>query len=117
MTYAGGVSAHPPIERIWACPLGCGVRKRTMVGGTISVTHQCNLKSGLDVPLQQANRHGLIGRAHHVIHIPRGDMSNGDVVQAGGMMAVQSHRPDGSYDTVVFAPPARTTAGGKDLHG
>lgn len=118
MTYADVVSpGHPPIERFWECPLQCGVRKRTMRGGNISVTHQCRERSGLDVPLQQAGRYGLIKPAHHVVHVPRGDMSNGDPVQQRGNMAVHAYRPDGSHDTVVFAPPAGARAKGENARG
>lgn len=114
MTYAGVMTYNPPIERFWECPLQCGTRKRTVKGGTITVTHQCPERGGLDVPLQAAGRHGLIGRPHHVVHVPRGDYTNGDLIHPSGRMAVHAYRPDGSHDTVVFAPTARASGLGED---
>jgi hypothetical protein len=61
------------------------------------------------VPMQEAGRHGLLHRAHHIVHVPRGDYIRGETVgrdQQHGIMAAHAYRPDGSHDTVVFAPTA-----------
>lgn len=68
--------------------------------------HQCSAHGGVDIPLQQANRYGLIGPAHSIALVDRGDYVGRERVQHGGTMAVHARRPDGSHDTTVFAPTA-----------
>ena len=68
--------------------------------------HPCGEHGGIDVPLQLADRHGIIGEAQTLEVVERGDWIGTEQVQHGGAMAVHSKRPDGSYDTVVFAATA-----------
>ena len=56
--------------------------------------------------MQEADRHGIVGPAHHIRLIERGDWIGRERTQHGGVMAVHSERPDGSHDTRVFAPAA-----------
>lgn len=95
--------------RVWECP-SCGFRKRTTQPGAITPMHPCSEHDGLDIPLQQAGRHGTVGPAHKIKVIERGDWVGAEQVQHGGIMAVHSYRPDGSHDTVVFAPTATAAA-------
>ena len=102
---------HDPMDptQVWECP-GCGLRKRTTNPRTTSVTHPCPRHHLIDVPLQRADRHGIIGTPHHIRLIDRGDWIGSDLVQHGGTMAVHAERPDGSHDTIVFPPTATTHA-------
>lgn len=66
--------------------------------------HRCPEHNGIEVPLQEADRHGIVGLANHVETVERGDYIGDEQLQHGSVMAVHSKRPDGSHDTVVFAP-------------
>lgn len=68
---------------------------------------------GLQVPYQEADRHGVVGARLHLRAVQRGDMSNGDELpNKAGVMAVHAVRPDGSHDTYAYAPTARSVLRG-----
>lgn len=89
----------------WECP-ACGARHQTTDPRVAGRSHPCPVHGGLSVPMQRAGRYGIEGERHHIRFIERGDYINGDQVQHGAVMAVESHRSDGSHDTRVFAPTA-----------
>lgn len=104
--------------RWWWCPLQCPTHRKTTEPGVITPMHQCPERGGLDVPLQQGNRYGLKKR-NHVELVSRGDYMNGalwhrDDTGRRGIMAAHLHRPDGSFDTTVFAPAAGAVGRGEN---
>lgn len=110
MTYdhaMNGAVLLDPKPTIWQCPM-CDARHTTDDPRVARRTHPCPNAGGIDIPMQRADRHGIIGHRHHVALIERGDYIGDEMVQHGPTMAVQSYRPDGSYDTTVFAPTGYT---------
>ena len=100
--------------RMWECP-GCGHRKQTTNPKTVSVTHPCPEHGGVSVPLQLADRHGIIGEVHDIALVEREDYIGDEVVPHGGTMAVHARRPDGSHDTIMFVGTALVDARGEDV--
>lgn len=99
------VLLEPPV-RVYECP-SCGHRQTSRA--LLGVIHSCPQLGGITAPMQLADRYGIIGDAAHHRLVERGDWIAGEAVQHGGVMAVHTERPDGSHDTLVFAPTARTT--------
>lgn len=93
----------PPVT--WECPT-CAKRYQTTDPRVATKTHPCPDLGGLSVPLQRADRYGVIGERHHIRPVERGDWIGDEAVAHGGTMAVHAERGDGSHDTVVFAPTA-----------
>lgn len=94
-----------PPPALWECPQ-CSKRYQTSDPRVAHKTHTCPEMNGLSVPLQRADRHGIVGERQHIRPVERGDYIRDERVQHGGTMAVHSERSDGSHDTVVFAPTA-----------
>ena len=93
----------PPQE--WYCP-NCSCTDVTVpLPPGQSRYHACPGLHGLNAPLARA------GTDVKVVADERGDYLNGEDQPVGDdgkvYMAVRAVRPDGSYDTTVFAPTAR----------
>jgi hypothetical protein len=96
----------------WACP-NCGLTERTVAQPPNSARmHTCPRLHNLTAPMV------IAGTDCQVIAVERADYLNGAIQRTGDdgkpYMAVETRRPDGSNDLVVFAECAVTGAAGVD---
>ena len=95
------VILEPP-PRDWECPR-CTVTDRTAHDVT-NRFHFCRGMAGLEVPLVPKNS------GARLVAVEREDYVGGELVQTDGngrpVTMVRVERPDGSNDTVVYAPTA-----------
>ncbi len=95
----------------WECP-SCGHRDVTEVPQPHTRMHACPAQKGLTVPLVETERE-LVGVRH--VPVERDDYEGTErgLVHDGegkSVTAIHTERPDGSYDTLVFAPVASVRA-------
>lgn len=90
------------LVRWWKCP-SCLLVDRTKGAGNYQQMHNCPALENLAVPLVEVSEPDIEPKIRHVL-IERQDYMGKE--NAGRIMAVRSERPDGSYDTTVYAPTA-----------
>lgn len=94
----------------WECP-SCGLQDVTHNPKPHTRMHSCDLFAGFSMPMVKVdNNHGLDRSKVRHRMIERGDWVGQEVGVAThegrAIMAVHTERPDGSHDTVVYAPTA-----------
>lgn len=92
-------------KKYWECP-SCHFRQITHDPRPTTQLHACRSHNGVAIPLVQVHPDKGAPKLLHRI-VERGDYVNGEQglrYDANGrpIMAVQTERPDGSYDTHVF---------------
>ena len=94
----------------WVCP-ECGLKDRTRNAGPHTRMHTCPKLYGLTAPMVRE------GTKAHILAKEREDYVGTEKVTTDDrgrpVMSIITERPDGSNDTIVFAPLASSFAANK----